>query len=218
MVKTLIFFIVLLIEVSAQDNIKSEIIFEHHTININNTNLDSSFNNYRTRHSQVNILLQAVVGEGMGTFLAMISFGIAFTNALSESGSKTTADIFGAITIPVYILGTAAGVHWIAHIENKKHLFWKTLEFAAIGSCVGAVITGILAASYNNIPDAGAVVIALTPLIGSLTYSLSFAEWQSKDQSVKNYKMSEINNSTILVKDIVERSQIIKINLLRLQL
>ncbi len=216
MMKIFIFLIVSIIEIGAQKNIKSEIIYKPLPKTYGITVPDSGISDYRYKHSTLNISLQTIVGEGMGLGLAIIPFSISFASGFSGSGSKTTSDIFGVITIPAYILGTALGVHLIAHIENKEHSFWKTLEFAAIGGGAGVVLTGILAASYNSIPEAGAAIIALTPLVGSLVYSVSYADWRGENQSVNKFEGFEINNNSALAKDIVEQSQIIKINLFRM--
>jgi hypothetical protein len=179
-------------------------------------NTDSLLSNYGTKHSALNISVQALVGEGIGVGAAIIPFSIGFASAFG--GSRTTGDIWGAISIPVYIIGTATGVHWIAHIENKEHSYWKTVMFSTIGAGVGAVLTGILASKYTTIPDAGITIIILCPLAGSLIYSLAYADWPQQTLQPGKYEHIKLKNNLGSLKDQVDLSQIIKINLLRISL
>ena len=214
--KTIILIIALACNISAQNKLAKYVVYNTASNRISIINVDSLLSNYRTKHSPLNVSLQALVGEGIGIGTAIIPFSFGFVSAFG--GSKTTGDILGAISIPVYILGTASGVHWMAHIENKDHSYWKTVMFATIGAGVGAALSGILASKYRTIPDAGVAIIMLCPLAGSLVYSLAYADWPRQNLSTVKYGNFEMSNRALLFKDLVDQSQIIKINLLRINL
>jgi len=214
--RTIILLVALTVNISAQYKFEKSIVYKDASERITVINTDSLLNDYRTKHSIFNISMQAVVGEGIGIGAAIIPFGIGF--GASFSGSRTTGDILGAISIPVYILGTAAGVHWIAHIENKSHSYWKTVMFSTIGAGVGAVLSGILASKYTTIPDAGVTIILLCPLAGSLVYSLAYADWPEQNAAENKYEVSELNNKILSFKDVVIHSQILKVNILHIKL
>ena len=204
--------------ISAQNITEKSIPLNLAKLSLRNSYTDSLTENYRTHYSGINITSQAVVGEGIAIGFSIIPFGFGFLNSLSESGSKTTSDILGVVGISAYIVGTATGVHWIAHIENKKHSFGKTLMFSAIGAGVGAVLAGMLASKYTTIPDAGVTVIMLCPLAGSLVYSLAYADWPEQNAAENKYEVSELNNKILSFKDVVIHSQILKVNILHIKL
>ena len=214
--KIIILIIALACNISAQNKLEKCFVYDTASKQSSIINLGSLLSNYRTKHSTLNVSLQALVGEGIGIGAAIIPFSFGFVSAFGSS--KTTGDILGAISIPVYILGTASGVHWIAHIENKDHSYWKTVMFSTIGAGVGAALSGILASKYTTIPDAGVTIIMLCPLAGSLVYSLAYADWPQQSSTTNNYQDFAINNKTLSFKDLVDQSQIIKINLLRISL
>jgi hypothetical protein len=216
--KSIILIIALTLNISAQNITEKKIPLNFAKLSLQNSYADSLSENYKLHYSRINITGQAVVGEGMAIGFSIIPFGIGFLNGLSESGSKTTSDILSVVGISAYIVGTATGVHWIAHIENKEHSYWKTLMFSTIGAGVGAALSGILASKYTTIPDAGVTIIMLCPLAGSLVYSLAYADWPQQNPPTTKYNKLEMNNKAISFKDLVDQSQIIKINLFRISL
>jgi hypothetical protein len=216
--RTIIFIIALAINISAQNISGKEIPLNLSKPSLQNLYADSLSDNYRVHHSGINITAQVVVGEGMAIGLSIIPFSLGFVSAFNGSDSKTVSDILSIVGISAYIVGTATGVHWIAHIENKGHSYWKTVMFSTIGAGVGAALSGILALKYTTIPDAGVTIIMLCPLAGSLVYSLAYADWPQQNPPTIEYKKLEMNNKALSFKDLVDQSQIIKINILRIDL
>lgn len=216
--KTIILIITLTLTISAQNISKKKIPLNLAKSPLQNLNADSLSENYRIHHSGINITAQVVVGEGMAIGLSIIPFSLGFVSAFNGSDSKTVSDILGIVGISAYIVGTATGVHWIAHIENKEHSYWKTVMFSTIGAGVGAALSGILASKYTTIPDAGVTIILLCPLAGSLVYSLAYADWPQQKLSTANYSNFEMSNKVLSFKDLVDQSQIIKINLFKISL
>ena len=214
--KIFILLFVFVIETAAQSHLKSQIAYR--PISKSFSLEDSTNINYRTRHSGVNIGFQVIVGQGMGLVSGFIPYAIAWGSAFSDRGSKSTTDIALLLTIPAYIFGTATGVHWVAHLENKNHSYWKNVGFAAIGGGVG-VITGLaLASSNQKLPGAGLIVMMLSPLAGSLVYTLFLADWPQKPAAVNNFESRNLKVNSCLAKDIFERSQIVKVELFRIGL
>jgi len=214
--KIFILLFVFVIETAAQSHLKSQIAYR--PISKSFSLEDSTNINYRTRHSGVNIGFQVIVGQGMGLVSGFIPYAIAWGSAFSDRGSKSTTDIALLLTIPAYIFGTATGVHWVAHLENKNHSYWKNVGFAAIGGGVG-VITGLaLASSNQKLPGAGLIVMMLSPLAGSLAYTLFLADWPQKPAAVNNFESRNLKVNSCLAKDIFERSQIVKVELFRIGL
>jgi hypothetical protein len=216
--KSTILIIALTFNIFAQNITEKKIPFNLEKLSLRNSFADSLTKNYRMHYSGINITGQTVVGEGIAIGFSIIPFGVGILNGLSESGSKTTSDILVVVGISAYIVGTATGVHWIAHIENEEHSYLKTLMFSTIGAGVGAVLSGLLASKYTTIPDAGVTIIMLCPLAGSLVYSLAYADWPQQNLSTPNYKNFEISNKALSFKDLVDQSQIIKISLFKIGL
>lgn len=163
------------------------------------------------KHSTINLSLQVIVGEGLGIVLAIIPLSISFGSAWNGSNSKVVSDVFGALSIPTYIIGVAAGVHWIARVENPKHSFWKTVGYSAIGGAAGVVLAAILASKYETIPPAGAVTL-LFPLISSIIYSTSIADWPYDNNINYNERFSPKKNF-YSHKDLIESSKLFNISL-----
>jgi hypothetical protein len=216
--KSIILIIALTYTISAQNISEKKTPLNLAKLSLQNLNADSLSDNYRIHHSGINITAQVVVGEGMAIGLSIIPFSLGFVSAFNGSDSKTVSDILGIVGISAYIVGTATGVHWIAHIENKEHSYWKTVMFSTIGAGVGAALSGILASKYTTIPDAGVTIIMLCPLVGSLVYSLAYADWPQQNPPTTEYNKLEMNNKALSFKDLVDQSQIIKINILRIGL
>jgi hypothetical protein len=216
--KSIILIIALTYTISAQNISEKKTPLNLAKLSLQNLNADSLSENYRIHHSEINITAQVVVGEGMAIGLSIIPFSLGFVSAFNGSDSKTISDILGVVGISAYIVGTATGVHWIAHIENKEHSYWKTVMFSTMGAGVSAVISSILASKYTTIPPAGVTIIMLCPLIGSLTYSLAYADWPQQNPVTTKYRELEMKNKILSFKDLVDQSQIIKISLFRIDL
>ncbi|HKJ80625.1 MAG TPA: hypothetical protein VJ954_01275, partial [Ignavibacteriaceae bacterium] len=166
----------------------------------------------------VHIGFQVIVGQGMGFVSGFVPFAIAWGSAFSERGSKSTTDIALLLTIPAYIFGTATGVHWVAHLENKNHSYWKNVGFAAIGGGVCVIIGLALASSNQKLPGAGVWAMLLSPLAGSLVYTLFLADWPQKPVAVNNFETRNLKVDSYLAKDIFERSQTVNLELFRIKL
>ena len=214
--KLIIFIIAFAINIYSQSISERSIAYKPLSEEIKILNTDSLSSSNRKKHSTLNISLQALVGEGIGIGAAIIPLSIGF--ASSFSSSRKNGDILRAISIPIYIIGTATGVHWIAHIENKEHSYWKTIMFSTMGAGVGVALSGILASKYTTIPDVGVTIILLCPLASSLVYSLAYADWPEQSTPTTEYESFEMTNKVMSHKDLIEQSQIIKINLFRISL
>lgn len=214
--KILFFILILVIQIAAQTNLKSQIAYK--PVSKFFVLEDSTLNNFRTSHSVLNISFQVIAGEGMGFVSVLVPLAIAGRSAFSENSSNSTTDIALLLTIPAYIIGTATGVHWVAHLENKDHSYWKNVGFTAIGGGIGLLTGLVLGSKYHKIPPAGIITMALAPLAGSLAYTLFIADWPKKPVPVTKFDGKNFEENGYLVKDIVQRSQIIKMNLLRIEL
>jgi hypothetical protein len=207
---------VFVIETAAQSHLKSQIAYR--PVSKSFSLEDSTNINFRTGHTGVNIGFQVIVGQGMGFVSGFVPFAIAWGSAFSRNSSRTTTDVALLLVIPSYIIGTATGVHWVAHLENKNHSFWKNVGFTAIGGGV-SVITGLtLASTHHRIPAAGVWVMLLSPLAESLVYTCFLADWPEKPAEVNNFESRNLEVNSYLAKDIFERSQIVNLELFRIKL
>ncbi len=168
-------------------------------------------NDLRHTHSFYNILGQVIVG-GIGSVIAPAPFvATAFVNALG-GGRQDVTDLMILLSVPAYLFATSGGVHWIASKENSKHNFWETFKYASVGMGVGVGIVSILSTQYTTIPGVWVAVSYTCPLIFSIIYSTSIAEWPTEIS--RNY----FENSTLTLQEIHNREMIFNINILRVNL
>ena len=163
-------------------------------------------------HSFLNLSGQALVGSTLAMGFSILPLGAGVADALSRNSTKGSQTALGILAISSYLFGAAVGVYWIASYENPNLSFWGTVGYSAIGGSVGVVLVSILATNYTTIPTIGAIIVALTPLIGSMVYASFISDWPVKIQSNSFYKNS------LSHKDLVEQSQIINIELLKIKL
>ena len=169
-----------------------------------------------THYSAINVFSQIAVGEAMGIGLSVLPLVAAKANSLYDSHNYSNS--WGAVAISAYIFGVSAGVHLIAKAENKEHKLISTLFYSAIGGGVSIVITSIVSKKFTIISNDDLAVNAMLPLLGALIYSLALADWLEQSQTINKYENFKMTNKIMSHKDLVERSQIIKINLFRIAL
>lgn len=215
--KTFILLLLLIIAVPAQTDISSNIAYRPHSKYVTISGLDSAKAAYRTKHSAINISLQILAGEGAAIAASVPSFAM-LSGSLHEGGSGTTGVLGLALFFPAYLTGTAAGVHWIAQIENKNHSFWQTFKYSFYGGLAAAGLGILLAEKYRKIPSGGGIIMALCPLAGALTYSLFIEDWPEEPEKVKTFERENLDENSHLAKDIFERSKILKMELFRIGL
>jgi hypothetical protein len=215
--KIFILLLLLIIAVPAQPIINSNIVYKPHSKYVTISDLDSTIVTYRTKHSVINISLQILAGEGAAVAASIPSF-VMLSGSLHEGGSATTGLIGIALFFPAYITGTAAGVQWIAQIENKNHSYWQTVQYAFVGGLAAAGLGALLAEKHRTIPTGGGIIMALCPLAGALTYSLFIEDWPEEPEEVATFEKENLKENSYLVKDIFERSLIVKLELFRVNL
>lgn len=215
--KFIIILLLLIIAVPAQPVNNSNIVYRPHSKYVTISDLDTAITTYRTKHSVINISLQILAGEGAAIAASIPSF-VMLSGSLHEGGSAATGIIGLALFFPAYIVGTAAGVHWIAQIENKNHSYWQTVQFSFLGGLAAAGLGALLAEKQGKIRTGGGIIMALCPLAGALAYSLFIEDWPEKPKEVVIFEKENLKENSSLVKDIYERSQLVKLELFRINL
>jgi len=165
------------------------------------------------KHSFGNIAAQAVIGSVFGLGLGSLAAGSAFAYYWRREGT-TFSNVFFSILIPSSLIyGSAVGVHVVAKRENPRHSFWQTVKYSAYGAGGGVVLSLIFASQHKSVSSGEVILIALTPLIGSLIYSNYVAEWPETNQKDK---LSEITFRKLnySFKDYYESTQIFRVNIL----
>jgi hypothetical protein len=219
--KLFVLIIALTFNISAQDISGMNIPLSHSSESFNISNIDSLSENYRTHYSGINVIAQIVAGEIMAIGFSVVPFAAAFGASLSERSGESEVNFWTAVAISAYAFGTATGVHLIAKIENKDHSFGKTVLYSEFGALLASGFAIALKSDKRDnafsSKQAG-VLILILPMVSSLVYSLALADWPEQSTTVTKYKVSEMNNKILSFKDLVNQSQIIKINLFRISL
>ena len=201
----------------AQDE-RNEIIQFKMGMKTNNTNSYIKFetaqqdNSSLQHHSFINLSGQTLVGSALAIGFSILPLSAGVANAWSGESTEASQTALGILAISSYLCGAAVGVHWIASIENHNLSFWGTAGYSAIGGGVGTIIVSILAANYTTVPTIGVIIVALTPIIGSMIYASLISDWPNESQEMSFHK---INFSH---KDLVEQTTIVKLELLRIKL
>ncbi len=219
--KSIILIIALTFNIFAQHVPEKKTPLNLEKVNLQNSNIDSLLSISRTHHSEINVGGQVIVGGAMGLASAFIPFGVAFVASFSETADKSVEDFWTAVAISAYAFGTATGVHIVAKAENKNHSFWKTVMYSEFGALVASGAVIVVKSINNNNTFAnhqGGVLILIMPVACSLIYSLAYADWPQQNLSTANCRNFEISNKALSLKDLVDQSQIIKINLFRISL
>ena len=164
------------------------------------------------RHSFINLSGQALVGSALAIGFAILPLSAGAANAWSGESTDVSQAAFGILALSSYLFGATVGVHWIASYENPYLSFWATAGYSAIGGGVGTIVVSILAANYTTIPTVGVIIVALTPIIGSMIYASLISDWQNKNQELSFRKVYFSH------KDLVEQTKIINLELLRIKL
>ena len=184
---------------------------------IENTQLLSdsvySENILNKKHSFGSIAAQAVIGSVLGLGLGSLAVVSAFAYSWRHEGT-TFGNVFFSLLIPSSLIyGSAVGVHLVAKRENPRHSFWQTVKYSAYGAGGGVVLSLIFASQHKSVSSGEVLLIALTPLIGSLIYSTYIADWPEANQKDK---LSEITFRKLhySFKDYYESTQVFRINIL----
>lgn len=163
-------------------------------------------------HSILNLAGQALVGSSLAVGFSILPLSSAFGDALSGNATVASQTALGVLAISTYLFGAAVGVHWIASYENPNLSFWGTFGYSAIGGGVGTIIASVLAANYTTVPTAGVIFVALTPIMGAMTYASFISEWPGENQETSFNKAYDSH------KDLIEHSNIVNLELLRIEL
>jgi len=164
------------------------------------------------KYSFINLSGQALVGSALAVGLSILPFSAAIGSALSGESTETSTTALGILTISSYLFGAAVGVHWVAKSQNSKLSFWGTVGYSVIGGGVGAILATVLASQYRRIPAFGGIIVALSPIIGSMIYASFISDWPQEPQ-----KVSFVKNS-LNQKDLFEHSKLFNIELFRIKL
>ena len=163
-------------------------------------------------YSFLNLSGQVLLGSTLAVGFSLLPLSAGFADALSGKSTTTSQTALGILAISSYLFGATVGVHWIASYENPNLSFWGTAGYSAIGGGVGTIIVSILAANYTTVPTIVVIIVALTPIIGSMIYASLISDWPNENQEMSFHK---INFSH---KDLVEQTTIVKLELLRIKL
>ena len=214
--KTIILLITLSINIFAQNKLFSEKPLNFSDTSFNVSNSDSISNNYRTHYTGINFVGQIAVGEVMGIGLSVLPLAAAELNSLNENSNEPAVDFWATVAISAYIFGVSAGVHLIAKSENKNHKLSGTLLYSAIGGAVSVIISYASSENHSVISSESLGASAIFPLIGALIYSLAIADWPQQNQETTIYEHFKLRNNIGSFKDLVNQSQIVKVNLFRI--
>lgn len=180
----------------------TEIFIEKNSLDNNEKILHSEFlyikHEQRNSYSPLNLAGQLVTGSASAVGFSILPYSAGF--AASWSGKKIAASLWGSVAISAFILGSAAGVYWIAELENPEINFLHTLKYSVIGAGVGTILIVFLAKKYTTLPEFGTTIALLCPVISSMIYASFISEW-SDNSTVSHSK--KINH-----KDIIEQSKI----------
>lgn len=176
---------------------------------------DSVYSNkqLKNKYSVGSLIAQGLTGSIFELGLGFLTVGSAF--AYSWRHEETTFSRVGfTLLIPIsMIFGSAIGVHLVGRYENRKHSFWQTVKYSAYGAGGGIVLSLIIASQRIKVKAGEAVLISLSPVIGSLIYSNYVAEWPETNQKdkISNLTFRKLNYS---FKDYYESTQVFRINIL----
>jgi hypothetical protein len=171
-----------------------------------------------SRHSFWGNAKQVAFGLSLGTVLALPPAIINAVNTLGEGdvlseknfAPQTTLIV---LTVTVYVVGNGVGVYAAAKGENPSLSFWKTMGYSVLGGGTGVLLASTLSSIQEPIPTVWKVVIALTPLMGAMTYTNFIADWESSTQSRSHGNVGgEYTHSNI-----IERSKLFQMNLLQIE-
>ncbi|WP_337865820.1 hypothetical protein [Ignavibacterium sp.] len=163
-------------------------------------------------HSILNLAGQALVGSSLAVGFSIFPISAGFADAWSGDATVASQTALGVLAISTYLFGAAVGVHWIASYENPNLSFWGTFGYSAIGGGVGTIIASVLAANYTTVPAAGVFIVALTPIMGAMTYASFISDWPDENQKTS---FNQVYDSH---KDLIEHSNIVNLELLRVEL
>jgi hypothetical protein len=138
---------------------------------------------------------------------------LPYSATMSNLGSNEQVSTASAIlTLSFYVFGASVGVYWFAQSENPELSFWGTVGFSFIGAAVGSGLVAILASGNDSPPTAGVVLAALFPIISSMIYTSSIANWPTENQSIP------LPKNSLSHKDLIQYSKIFDVELLRIKL
>ena len=158
------------------------------------------------KHSTENLCGQALVGSLCAFGFSFLPYSATMSNLGSNDQVSTASTI---LTLSFYVFGASVGVYWIAQSENPELSFWGTVGFSVIGAAVGSGLVAIFA-SGNDTPFYGGVVLAaLFPIISSIIYTSSIANWPTENQSIS------LPKNSLSHKYLIQHSKIFDVELFR---
>ena len=165
----------------------------------------------KNKHSILNLCLQPVVGSGFAVIFSFLPLGATFANAWGNDRTTVSQTAWGILTISAYLFGSATGVYLVAKYENPELSLWETFGYSAIGGGVSALTFAILASQYKTLPGIAAVA-AFFPVISSMIYASFISDWPQENQKIS------FDKKYIFHKDLIEQSEIIHIEILRIRI
>ena len=162
-------------------------------------------------YSLTNLVFQPVVGSVLAFIFAIPPLAAGFHDAWNH-GSDGSQTVWGVLTLSAYCLGAGTGVYLVAHVENKKLTYWETVEYSVFGGAIGVITAAVLASQYSTIPNAGAIFIAFSPVIGAMFYTSFVADWPTQNRDLS------FNNKILSHKDLINRTNIFNIEVIRIKL
>ena len=215
--KLFIFLVFICSSIIAQNNFKSLRQFEadintlHYYESTSTVNFFVPDNVVSRKYSFINLFGQALVGSASAVVFVIPS-AYALGNAIFHNSSSSSKSALGILALSSYLFGAAVGVHWVAKFQNSKLSFWGTVGYSVIGGGVGAILATVLASQHRIIPTFGSIIVALTPIIGSMIYASFISDWPQEPQKISFVKTS------LTQKDLFEYSKLFNIELFRVKL
>ncbi|NWF90095.1 MAG: hypothetical protein HXY50_11630 [Ignavibacteriaceae bacterium] len=159
------------------------------------------------KHSAGNILAQAFLGFVVGGGLAIIPFSATIVDQ-GDNNKKLNTNLI-ILSVLSYTGGVSLGVHWAAKAENPNHSFWLTHVSSLLSLGIG---TAIAFSGIEEPPYVTSVIAGLSPIIGSIIYSTSIADWPDESKNI-TFQAKILSH-----KDLVNSSKMFEIELLRIGL
>lgn len=212
-VKTIILFMILFTNFILSQNLNVDFSTIRKISKIDNTskysfNITPTDNVIKKSHSLSNLIGQAAAGFGTGIILGGLPILVLTGSGTAKGlGSAISALVIGA---PLYILGTSAGVYWVAKRENPEVRYLSSFGFSLMGM-IGTIVYLSNPVNKNNIYTIEYIVALLLPVAGSILYTTCIADWPSKN----NYSFQK-GDSTLY--DIVNNSKIFEFEFIRIKL
>lgn len=183
-----------------------------------NLSLQKNLEIISRRHSFWNNTKQVVYGFSLGTILALPPAIINAVNMLGEGDvlnekNYTQRTNLIVLTVTAYVVGNGVGVYAAAKGENSSLSFWGTMGYSVLGGGMGVVLASTLSTVQEPIPTVWKVIIALTPLVGAMSYTNVIADWENSPQS---HSLGNVG-SEYTHGNIIKRSNLFQMKVLQIE-